>query len=477
MKNTLTKSFVLLLGCHFIIWSLIPCLRAILPLDTVEAIVWGAMKEWGTNKHPPLSGWMAYGAWTLGGHGDISLYILNQICILVGFIFIYKIGKLFLSQQKAVLATCLMEGIMYYNFSTVEFNVNVVSLALWPACCYFFLSALRTNKWADWVFFGTFSGLNILNKYVCVMWFICAGLYLILTKEGRRQFWRGGLYGAALVAVTLILPHVLWLIKTDFFVVDYFLGRTSSMPYKVTNHLVCPVLFLVTQVVFFAPAALAYLALLRDKEETPSAPDRLQLFYLGILPLLLTTAISMIFGVKLKTMWGFPLLYLSTISLFYFFPRRIDAGLCRKVMIVSWAFLFVYALGYTAQIALNKNKNFQTKPAVLVDTVLQKWHERFPNQPLVSVGGHTWWTSVLYVYHPDVKYVLYHMAPNTNPWFNMNSMSKTGMMVLTEKEKEFKSWQEKYPALTGPFVYNHQTENWLHKKASKPMYYGFIGGK
>ena len=44
---------------HFLVWSIIPIFRETLPMDTIEAIIWGQNGGWLTNKHPPLSGYVA----------------------------------------------------------------------------------------------------------------------------------------------------------------------------------------------------------------------------------------------------------------------------------------------------------------------------------------------------------------------------------------------------------------------------------
>ena len=56
----INKSLTAFLITHFIIWSLLPILlRPNLPMDSAEALVWGFIGEWGTNKHPPVSGFFA----------------------------------------------------------------------------------------------------------------------------------------------------------------------------------------------------------------------------------------------------------------------------------------------------------------------------------------------------------------------------------------------------------------------------------
>ena len=474
MQKVQSKVLSVFFLIHFFLWTIIPCFRKILPLDTLEAIVWGAMKQWGTNKHPPLSGWLAYGFFKLN-LGDVSLYALSALCVLVGLFFIFKTAEIFLSQSKAICATLLMEGIMYYNFSSVEFNVNVVSLALWPATTYFFIKAVLSDRKIDWLYLGFFAGLNMLNKYVCGVLFLSFFCYLIFTKQGRSRFKSLGPYLALFVGLITILPHLIWLYQTDFFIIDYFLGRSSSVAYHVSNHILCPLRFLGVQIVFTLPVLLAYFLLYRSAQKESSSDNKTQkqlLFYTGLLPLLLTTAISAISGVRLKSMWGFPLLYMTTVLLFFFFPFKLEAKQNKKIITVSFVFLFLFAGLYLVQIMCNAGKNFSTPPKEFIAKMDQIWHEE-EQIPLTTVGGGTWQTSALFVYHPTVKNVLFQMEFYKNPWFDKNLIDTQGILIVDENKEQVAEYQKKYPNAIFK-EYQLETKNWFKKKRSKTIYYTII---
>ena len=129
------------------VWSLVPLLRLSLPLDTQEALIWGRDYFLGTPKHPPFSGWLAWPFYTVFLKFEGAMYLLSQLCVATGLIYIYRLAKQFVGEQKAVLATMLQFGIIYYDFSSVEYNVNVVSLSLWPMCAFYFWQAYKDNKW------------------------------------------------------------------------------------------------------------------------------------------------------------------------------------------------------------------------------------------------------------------------------------------------------------------------------------------
>ena len=60
-KKNLINFFYIFLTFHLIVWTVIPAsTNNNLPLDTIEALAWGSNLDWGFNKHPPMSAFLAF---------------------------------------------------------------------------------------------------------------------------------------------------------------------------------------------------------------------------------------------------------------------------------------------------------------------------------------------------------------------------------------------------------------------------------
>lgn len=278
---------------------------------------------------------------------------------------------------------------------------------------------------------------------------------------------------AGLVGLIIALPHLIWVYQTDFFIIDYFIGRGSSEPYRLSNHILCPLRFLGTQIVFALPVLLAYFIIRRSAgKEASSKQGRLLLFFTGLLPLLLTSGISAVLGIKLKSMWGFPLLYMVPVLLFYFFPFQLGAKQYKRMVVSGFIFLFLFAGLYLVQIMCNAGKNFSTHPNDFIADINQIW-QAGSDRPLTTVGGGTWQTSALFVYHPTVKNVLYQMEEKRNPWFDTDLIRTQGILIIDENKDQVAAYQKKYPDAVFK-EYPLTTQNWFHKKRTKMIYYTII---
>lgn len=471
MKSNKTLSFFLL--CHLIVWSVLPILlRPNLPMDSAEALIWGFIGEWGTNKHPPLSGFFADIMYNIFSH-PASLYVLSQLFIVGGLVYVYKLARLFLPQEKAIISALILEGVAYYSLVTPEYNVNIIALLLWPAATYYFYKGVKEDKLFDWFLFGLFTALNLLNKYVSGILLICLGAYLVFTSTGRKRLKSWKLYIAGVFALCLITPHILWLYEHDWFVIDYFLSRSGegkSLPYGLA-HIVYPLKFLGSQIMTSAFALIALLVAWRlsPKEQISVAKkDRIFIFFAGILPVLFMAVISLVLGIKLKSMWGSPVMYMTGICFFAFLPFDIKnsfSGLLKA----CYGALVLFAIAFMLQCLLTTSAKFRLDAKDFTSYV--------KGDSYAYVGGSVWLASTVGAYAASHPKVLFLMDEATNPWIDMADVKRKGILVVDENLSNYKNYQKTFANLPEPKVYLLKVKNILGKEKEYKVYYGTITGE
>src|SRR5947209_5415686 len=83
------RAFAAFLALHAAVWTLLPTLLyANLPLDLIEALMYGREWQLGYDKPPPLPWWLVEAAYRLTGH-DFAYYLLAQIAVVAAFALIY----------------------------------------------------------------------------------------------------------------------------------------------------------------------------------------------------------------------------------------------------------------------------------------------------------------------------------------------------------------------------------------------------
>ena len=464
------KILIVFLLCHLLIWSILPIiLRANLPMDSAEALIWGMIGEWGTNKHPPLSGWFADWAWFLSGKNPASLYVLSQLLVCGALVYIYKLARCFISAEKSVFAAILMEGVAYYSLVTPEYNCNIVALLLWPACTYHFYQGIKNNRLIDWILFGVFAGLNIINKYVSGALLLSLGLYLLCEKRELLKSWK--LYLGAFLALAIIVPHFVWLYNRDFFVIDYFLSRAGGkvLPYGL-GHIIYPLKFLLSQVLTSATLLLVLLyAYIKAPKQnlSVSKSDRRFILFAGVLPLVIMAIVPLIGGMKLKSMWGSPSLYMLSIIWFVFLP--FDITKVKKLLLISaYGLLALFSISFALQCLLTLSPKFNLNA--------QDFVQKVGGNNIEYAGGSIWLASTIGAYGAGNPKVIFEMNPLSNPWIDMKDALSKGILVVEENLGSYEAHRNLFPQLPNAEVYTLLSRNMLGKIKEYQIYYGYLSG-
>lgn len=463
---------------HFIVWSALPMFRIGAPMDSLEAVWWGKFCLLGTNKHPPLSGFPAYAYYKIFSENLKSIYILSQTCVAAGFIFTYKLALNMLDKKKTILSVMLLEGVIFYNYCTPEYNVNVLSLALWPANAYCFYQAVTKNKTRYWLLTGLLSALNILNKYTALLQLAGIALYLILNPKARLFLKSYKPYLALAVFAILVLPHFYWLAEHDFFVIKYFSTRNQKADFSLIAHIISPLKFLTAMTLYGFGALLVFYLFFNAKLQKQSDRETREfLFCMGIIPLLLVLLYGSISGNNIKSMWGFPLLYLLGIILFSFFKAEITPRVFYRIRLAIYGLMLIFAIIYSSVLLLNSSPkyNLDTKEFAAQNTKIWQSHT---STPLKYVMGDVWLASIMALKSKDKPTPVIWGTPSRNPWVDKKDFKKSGALILAESPNEYANYANQYEkSITSPQKMIYEFKSRLGKTRNKNIYYGFYKGE
>ena len=190
IKKNITKIFYFFLFFHLFLWTLIPSVsNTNLPLDTIEALAWGSNLDWGFNKHPPFSAFLVNLVYFAFGSNDWAYYFLSQICLIISFLFVWELSKDFFSNRiYSFLSILILEAIVFFNYTTPEFNVYVSQLPLKAGLVYFFWKSINIKKLIYWIFTGVFAALGVLTHYSFIFIILSLLIYFILfVKKDKKK--------------------------------------------------------------------------------------------------------------------------------------------------------------------------------------------------------------------------------------------------------------------------------------------------
>lgn len=482
----LKKVFIIFLVLHITVWSVLSLVRQILPIDAMECIYWGSLADLGTNKHPPLAGWVAYFVYNFLGKTDFSIYLLGQVSIITGFIYLYKLGKIFLTKTASMLAVMILEACFVYTYTGIYdgFNPNVLLLAFLPIITFYFYKSIHEETVWNWIKLGIFVGLSFLAKYQTLMLFIPLFAYLLITSIGRKQFKKKGFYIAAFIAFIIVLPHIIWLVKQEFFSINYFITceeQYATFYHGPLKYLWSPFIFLFNQFAAVAGVAFIYFtALWFSKEKIVksdiNSDDKKFLVCAGIVPIFLQS-LNGLNGNYMIPQWGFSLLFMSGILLFCYFPFKLSDKVIKYMIFMGFVSMFITFV--VLLIIFTTEKNFANRfPVEQVTNTLNQIYEAETGRKMKYIGGFIELSIPLSLYNNGKYTAVLNTYNYPNPWVDENDLKRTGVIVVGREIMQM----DRYIEMTVPTIlimpkakqFSFTVKNVVGKERVYDMFYAIV---
>lgn len=440
-KNA-SKLFWWFILLHFLCWTILPTLiQPNAPLDTVEGFVWGNEMQWGYYKHPPMQAWLLQFATYIFGNSGLGYFGLSALTTSIALWAIYRTARLFTTRTKALIATLLCEGIVYFNFLSTEFNPNVLQLMKWALCGYAFSNAILRDKLKYWVLFGAMFGLGFYAKYSIALLGIGFGLFILIYKDARHVLTTHKPYIALAVFCTVLLPHIFWLHDHQYIAFTYAMSRSEAAK-DIFERLFFPIKFTATQLLDMMPMLLLVVTLFNRQTPPPQQANlrRRLLAFLAFAPLVLNFIISLITGHRALDMWGMP--YLSFIPLWIVMNVPLDFSDKRlQRFAIGWGIVFCLSL-VAFYISMAHGPALGFKPmrghfpgAALSKLIHDKWVEKVgpSGEPLSYIISDSWLGGNVALYAPDLQnrpHVFIDGDITHSPWINKDEVARKGAVVI-----------------------------------------------
>ena len=448
------KYLLLLILIYSIVWGILPAIfySSIFP-DSAQNIAWGNSLAWGYNEHPPLGAWFLHALLNVTGqHIELSVYLASVICFGISYIYVYKVSCQFLMANSALLATAL-SSLCYFSIASyaLQYNQNIIMLPCWTALAYYFQQAITTNKIYHWLLLALVATLAILAKYQSAILILILFIYLLrYFKYNYVKY----LLLSFTVTVILLLPHLFWLVNMDYLPIHYAFGRSGVMGDSnfwsdhVLNSLHC---FLGMLLNMLLPIIIFY-ALFYSKKLIKNSTISVQqhhyyLFYLGLLPLIIVSLLSLSLGIDIPAEWGFPLFIFTLPAIFHYYQIGCNSQFVKKTVWVIGIVHFIIFITYTSVIFSGKVLLRTNNPSTTLANAAQSyWQKNSDNGDIFYVTGDVlgFYLATYLASHP--KFIA-EFSLKDSPWINQDSVRKKRVLLAKKGCSMQATLAEQHPNL------------------------------
>ncbi|MBA4503640.1 glycosyltransferase family 39 protein [Marinobacterium marinum] len=445
------RGLLLVVMPYLLAWGLLPGLLVVsLPLDVVEGVYWGQEWQWGYYKHPPLPAWVLYLFQRV--LGDAGPFVLSQLCIGLTLLCVWRLGCRILGRERAAFGVLALMGVYFFTWPTIEFNHNVAQMPIWAAAVLLFHRAISDRRCRDWLLLGLVSGLGLLTKYSYIMLLAAMFLWLLVQPGLRSSLLTYRPWLGVLTMGLVFLPHLLWLAAHDFLPFSYAAAR-SEVAAASESRWLGPLKFLLVQLIDHLPLLLLLLIAgfwRRSRWQTPAAGSGF-LFWIGLMPALLTALGAIVTGAGTRDMWGAPMWNLSGLVLASMIPVAVLTQYWRRLCLGFGIFLgvltvlMVLFVGFKDQIR-DKPSRTGWPDAALAQALQQQW-QQYSACPLQLVAGNYWLAEMAAINLTPRASAIPDADLALAPWVDAERFQRQGGMLIWPAQDAY--WQQMLPEAGG----------------------------
>jgi len=313
---------------------------------------------------------------------------------------------------------------------------------------YYFYKSVKENKVCDWILFGIVSGLGVLAKYQVIFLFFALFLYLLFCD--RKQFKQKGMYISIITGLIVILPHILYLINTDFFSFIYMAERTEIGSHNTPKillqfgRIVFPVKFLLDQILSVTTCIVVYLFLaLQAKNITINKnikkSESIFILLISFAPILAQGCMAAIENNRIMGIWGSIMVAFTGIFLFYFFPVKFNKDTFKYFVKWSYSLMVAWLIGMLIFSQLQVKRTLSYPYQQIMPEFNKIWDIQTKNADFKYVGGHIDYVFQFHVYNNRHPRAILETFGYKNPWINHQDVIESGILVVGKSEEDLKS--------------------------------------
>jgi len=186
---------------------------SVIDLRTDEAYYWTWSKENVLSflDHPPMIAWFIRFGTAIFGDTSLGVRFAGVLAMLVTQVLLADIVRRVTNDLRAIVLAVLMpEAALYYGLLTAKVSPDV---ALIPFAVAMLWALVRLSGSGDarwWLAAGVFAGLALLSKFTIIMLLPAVAAFLLVPAWRWRWLRSPWPWLAALIAVVIFLPVLIW---------------------------------------------------------------------------------------------------------------------------------------------------------------------------------------------------------------------------------------------------------------------------
>ena len=263
-----------------------------LVMDEAQYWTWSRDFEFGYFSKPPLIAWMIRAAGTLCGQSEACVRATSPVLYTLTAFMLFATGRVLFDARTGFWAAIVFATLPGVSYASLLITTDAPLIFLWSVMLFLWVMLVKRQSMGFAILLGVAIGVGLLAKQAMIYAVLCMTCHAVVSREARSALKGGRGLVAALIALALFSPNIVWNAEHGFPTAKHT-GANIGWQYPYV-HPVALLEFLGSQFGLFGPILLVVLARAAYREiRGPSDPSKTLLlcFSLPILALLVVQAL------------------------------------------------------------------------------------------------------------------------------------------------------------------------------------------
>jgi dolichol-phosphate mannosyltransferase len=214
-----------------------------------EAYYWEYSRhlDIGYLDHPPMVAWLIKLGTAVFGQSQFGVRVGALACSVFTSVFTYRLARNLYGEASALAALVLSQALPFFFLTGLLMTPDAPLTAAWAASLFYLERALVENRSSAWWRLGFWLGVGIISKYTIALLVPAALVFMLRDRQSRRWLRRFEPYAAALLAVAIFSPVIIWNAHHDWASFVFQTSRRLAEAPKFALHrLIAAALILIT---------------------------------------------------------------------------------------------------------------------------------------------------------------------------------------------------------------------------------------
>jgi dolichol-phosphate mannosyltransferase len=177
-----------------------------------EAYYWDYSRhlDIGYLDHPPMVAWLIKLGTAVFGQSQFGVRVGALACSVFTSVFTYRLARNLYGEPSALAALVLSQALPFFFLSGLLMTPDAPLTAAWAASLFYLERALVEDRSSAWWRLGFWLGVGIISKYTIALLVPAALVFMLRDRQSRRWLRRWQPYAAALLALAIFSPVIIW---------------------------------------------------------------------------------------------------------------------------------------------------------------------------------------------------------------------------------------------------------------------------